>query len=98
MSTGQGQGRLTESRQMLSQTDAITALSTFYGSTAKDKTVSPARKKANKNGTATLGANLDDAIDLSDSESVSNGGEVLASVLGLPSRVMYVISAYTLPT
>lgn len=91
MSTGQGQGRLTESRRTLSQTDAIAALSAFYGKAGKDKATSPAKKTQKKNGTTTPGANPDDAIDLSDSESIGGGGEVLASVLGLPSRVMYVI-------
>lgn len=91
MSTGQGQGRLTESRRTLSQTDAIAAVTTFYGKTAREKTASPSKttkKKKSRHGSNTTGADRDDALDLSDSETIEGSGEVLASVLGLPPRVM----------
>lgn len=87
MSTNQGQGRITESRLRLSQTDAIAALTTFYGKVTREKAPSP-RKKSKS--TTTPGDQTDDVIDLSDSESIGGGGEVLASVLGLPPRVMFV--------
>lgn len=90
MASGQGQGRLTESRKSLSSVDAISAITTFYGK-ALANIRSPTKKKRAKKGDAlasTSGADANDVIDLSDTESAAGGGEALATVLGLPPRVM----------
>lgn len=91
MASGQGQGRLTESRVTLSSADAIAAITKFFSKTSTAKSPSSKKKKrkdskANK-GVVSPGSCAEDVIDVSDTESTS-GGEALASVLGLPARVM----------
>lgn len=91
MASGQGQGRLTESRKALSSTDAIAAITSFYGKAASHRKDSPTRKKCPKKRKvqgSSSGADANDAIDLSDTESIGGSGEALATVLGLPPRVM----------
>lgn len=92
MSTGQGQGRLTEGRRTLSQADSIAVLSKFYGkATATSSSPRKAKSRKKPELPATAGDKLDRAIDLSDTEIGDAGGEALATVLGLPARIVYVL-------
>lgn len=93
MASGKGQGRLTESRVTLSQSAAITTITNFYSKEAGETSASPAKKKSKNSKRKKEVMELDssspirETIDLSSPEPVK-GGEALASVLGLPDRVM----------